>query len=443
MQDEFENLYLIDSFKNVVKTKKIQVCSKFITQENLLFEENSQNIFSRIFFLAKNNDSIEALLCLRCRVSGSIKNSITRLYKKHSAIYFNEIDYLKMMSYVLDDYGETKLKLLSNSKKEKNNETALKWSNVIKVKKNKIRPFGLRVLVDFNSELSNIDTWTFHKVRSNSELKSYLISFGLSFHGTWSLIADQSCSRIREAWRLYGDGSIKNSTLEILHKSYVENYKKFKSEYRKRKKTMMGWYPDFEFLQSLNPKQNNTEKLEKIANSIRKLLAVAKGAPQNFRQLEGLTSEELFLNGVYEEPLDIESDTEEKIINLIRITLREASFEVIKDILKSEKVNWKKDETRKLAWILYSDGLSQREIAKRCDHKQGWVSKLIKEKVILERVSLIAAIKLKEYVEFEALKNEPNKIDNLIMQLQDYLIARQPDSELSVLKSVIKEVLVK
>ena len=51
--------------------------------------------------------------------------------------------------------------------------------------------------------------------------------------------------------------------------------------------------------------------------------------------------------------------------------------------------------------------------------------------------------KLKEYVEFEALKNEQNKIDNLIIQLQDYLIARQPDSELSVLKSVLKEVLVK
>ena len=441
MNNEFENLYFIDSFKKVVKTKKIQACSKLITRENLLFEENSHNVFARIFFLARNKDSIEALLCLRCRVSRSINNSISKLYKKHSEIY--EIDYLKMMSYVLDDKGETKLKFLNNNEKEKNNQTVFKWSNVIKIKKNILRPFGLRVLLDFNSELSNIDTWTFHKVRSNSELKSYLISLGLSFHGTWSLIADQSSSRISQAWRFYGDGSINNSELEIFHKSYVENYKKSKSEYRKRKKTMMGWHPDYEFLQSLTPKQSSTEMLEKIADSVRKLLAASKGAPQNFRQLEGLTNEELFLNRVYEEPLDIESDTEEKIINLIRLTIREASFEVIKDILKSEKVNWKKDETRKLAWILYSDGLSQREIAKRCDHKQGWVSKLIKEKVILERISLIAAIKLKEYVEFEALKNEPNKIDNLIMQLQDYLIARQPDSELSVLKSVIKEVLVK
>ena len=209
MNNEFENLYFIDSFKKVVKTKKIQACSKLITRENLLFEENSHNVFARIFFLARNKDSIEALLCLRCRVSRSINNSISKLYKKHSEIY--EIDYLKMMSYVLDDKGETKLKFLNNNEKEKNNQTVFKWSNVIKIKKNILRPFGLRVLLDFNSELSNIDTWTFHKVRSNSELKSYLISLGLSFHGTWSLIADQSSSRISQAWRFYGDGSINNS----------------------------------------------------------------------------------------------------------------------------------------------------------------------------------------------------------------------------------------
>ena len=53
----------------------------------------------------------------------------------------------------------------------------------------------------------------------------------------------------------------------------------------------MGWHPDYEFLQSLTPKQSSTEMLEKIADSVRKLLAASKGAPQNFRQLEGLTNE--------------------------------------------------------------------------------------------------------------------------------------------------------
>ena len=70
MNKEFENLYFIDSFKKVVKTKKIQACSKLITRENLLFEENSHNVFARIFFLAINKDSIEALLCLRCKLVG-------------------------------------------------------------------------------------------------------------------------------------------------------------------------------------------------------------------------------------------------------------------------------------------------------------------------------------------------------------------------------------
>ncbi len=439
MSTEFENLYLIDSFKNIVKSKKIEVCSKFISNENLLYEKKSQRIFSRIFFLTKNEDSFEALLCLRCRVSEPIKNAITRLYKKHSAIY--EIDYLKMMSYVLDDYGQTNLKNFNNSQKEKINKKVFKWSNIIKVDKNKLRPFGVRVLLDFNEQLSNLDTWTFHKVRSNSELKSYLQSFGLSSHGNWSLISDQSFSRTREAWRLYGDSSINNNDLETLHKSYVENYKKAKAEYRKKKKTIMGWNPDFEFLQSLKPKQKNDENLNKIAASIRKLLSVAKGAPQNFRQLEGLTNEELIKNRVYAEPLDLESDTEERVINLIRIAVTKTSFEVLTDVLQSEKVKWKNDDNKKLAWKFYSDGLSQREIAKRCNHKQGWVSKLIKEKIIIERISLLAAVKLKDYVEFESLKNDPNKIDNLIMQLKDYLIARQPDSDISILKNVLKEVL--
>ena len=56
---------------------------------------------------------------------------------------------------------------------------------------------------------------------------------------------------------------------------------------------------------------------------------------------------------------------------------------------------------------------------------------------------MLAAIELKEYVEFESLKKDPDKIDNLIMQLQDYLISRQSDSNISILKSILKEVLKK
>ena len=438
MITEFENLYLIDSFKNVVKSRKIELCSEFLAKENLSFASNSKKIFSKVFHITKNEDSIESLLCLRCRVSGPIKNAISRLYKRHSEMH--DIDSLHMMSYVLDDYGEIYLRNFNN-KKEKSKDKVFSWSNVIKIDKNKLRPFGVRVLLDFNPELSNIDTWTFHKVKSNAELKAYLESFGLNLKGTWSLIADQSSSRVKESWGLYGDSSMSINEIDILHRSYVENYKKAKEEYKKRKKRIMGWHPDFKFLQSLTPKQENTENLEKIAETIHKFLSASKGAPQNFRQLEGLRNDELFKVSV--ENSEVENNSDEKLINLIQKIVRKSSLEILRDVLKFEKIKWKENDDKRLAWELYSDGLSQREIAKRCNHKQGWVSKLIKEKLILERISLLAAIELKEYVEFESLKKDPDKIDNLIMQLQDYLISRQSDSNISILKSILKEVLKK
>ena len=440
MISDYENLYLIDSFKNKVRAKKIQVCTNYIAKEKLSYEENSKNIFSRIFYLAKKNDSSEALLCLRCRVSNPIKNSIGNLYKKHSAIY--EIDYLDMMKYVLDDYGENLLKVSSNStKKVKVNERSFRWSNVIKVEKNKLRPFGVRVLIDFNSELSNIDTWTYHKVRSNPELKSYLKSFGLNLIRTWPLIAEQSTSRVKEAWRLYGNNSMNNNEIENLHKSFVEKYKKAKSEYKRTRKRIIGWEPDFKFLQSLKPKQVNRDNLEMIDKAIRKFKSSSEGAPQNFMPFEELRSDELFKNDLYTLDSNIEKESTEKEIDIIQKTIQESTFLILKSLISSEKNKWKENDDRRLAWKLYAEGLSQRDIAVKCNHKQGWVSKLIKEKIILERIASLAAIKLKDYPAFESLKKEPDKIDNLIMQLQIYLVSKDPESGNSILRSILQEVI--
>ena len=110
-------------------------------------------------------------------------------------------------------------------------------------------------------------------------------------------------------------------------------------------------------------------------------------------------------------------------------------------MISAEKEKWEGNDDRRLAWKLYAEGLSQRDIALKCNHKQGWVSKLIKEKIILERISSLAAIKLKDYPEFESLKKEPDKIDNLIMQLQIYLVSKDPESGTSILRSILQEVI--
>ena len=442
LSSNYENLYFIDSFKNNVRTKKIQICSKYFSKENLSLEENKKKLFSKIFLDAKKNDSLEALLCLRCRVSHPIRNAIGILYKKNNSIY--GIDYLNMMKYVLDDYGENFLRVSNESNKNiKIREKAFIWSNVIKLEKNKLRPFGVRVLLDFNSELSNIDTWTYHKVRSNSELKSYLKSFGLNLKGTWSLISEQSQSRVQEAWILYGDGLINSKEIESLHKSYVQNYKKAKSEYRKIKKTIMGWEPDLDFLQSLKPKQKDRENLEKIGKAIRRFISVNEGAPQNLVQFEKLRSDEIYENNLYTSDLNFGSNSIDNEKNILQKTIKEATFLVIKNIIDNQYLKLEENDNRRLAWKLYAEGFSQRDIAIRCDHKQAWVSKLIKEKILLERISLLAVTKLKDYPEFKILKKEPDKIDQLIMQLQIYLVSKQPDYDNSILKDVLKEVISK
>ena len=438
MISDYENICVIDSFKKNVRTKKIQICSKYLTKENILLEENTKKLFSKIFHDVKKTDSLEALLCLRCRVSYPIKNAIGTLYKKNSSIY--KIDYLEMMEYVLDDYGENFLKV-STDLNIKIIEKAFKWSNVIKLEKNKLRPFGARVLLDFNSELSNIDTWTFHKVRSNSELKSYLKSFGLNLKGTWSLISEQSPSSVREAWRLYGEAPVNTREIESLHKSYVENYKKAKTEYRKHKNTIMGWEPDLDFLQSLKPKQKNTATLQKIGKAIRLLISVKEGSPQNSIQFENISSEEVINNELYTSDLILDSNSIHNEKEILQKTIKEATFSVVKNIVDNQYLKLEDNDNKRLAWELYSEGFSQRDIAIRCNHKQAWVSKLIKEKIILERISLLAVTKLKDYPEFKILKREPEKIDNLIMQLQIYLISKQPDYQNSILKGVLKEVI--
>ena len=180
-----------------------------------------------------------------------------------------------------------------------------------------MRPFGVRVLLEFNSDLANIDTWTYHKVRSNYERKSYLESFGLNLKGSWTLISEQSSSRVKETWRLYGEGPMNMNEIEALHKTYVENYKPAKADYKKRKKTIMGWYPDYKFLQSLNQKQESTENLENIAAAIENLFRQQKGLPKTLDNLR-LRSDELFKNKVYVENSDDEINSEEKLINLIQ-----------------------------------------------------------------------------------------------------------------------------
>ena len=90
-----------------------------------------------------------------------------------------------------------------------------------------------------------------------------------------------------------------------------------------------------------------------------------------------------------------------------------------------------------MAWELYSKGYSQRDIAKKCNHKQGWVSKLLKEKTLAEKISLKTALKLKDLKEFEGMKTSPSEIDKVINSLIEYITKRQLNKNTSILQDTV------
>ena len=108
-------------------------------------------------------------------------------------------------------------------------------------------------------------------------------------------------------------------------------------------------------------------------------------------------------------------------------------------MINQDKKKWDKDKSRKLAWELYIQGLSQREIAKKCEHKQSWVSKLLPEKNISESIAQESALILLRINEFSSLRNDINGIERLVESLKNHLINSELNEKRPLLKQLIKE----
>ena len=80
--------------------------------------------------------------------------------------------------------------------------------------------------------------------------------------------------------------------------------------------------------------------------------------------------------------------------------------EVVKISINNDKKKWLKDKNRENVGN-YAEGLSQRDIAKECSHKQGWVSKLLKEKNLSETIALQTLVKLSKLPIMKNLKTNP------------------------------------
>ena len=434
LKDYFQLRYLDSSQKGGLKLnwKNLDIDTSFLERYDLLNIEQDENIDNLLLQITqeepRNKDS---LMALRCKVSHSIVKKIKQIHEKYQDS--DRININEMYVILLDDNGEDYLKILSAEKSQKASyiKKIFCWETIKFMEKNKnINPFSAEIISQFNSSLSNLSTWTFNKVQGNNKLKSYLIKCGILLQTKWSLIADSSSRRIIEAWNRCGEGAFTSEYIKKLYDSYIKEYKKAKIIYKKEKGKTSGWQPDEEFLKSLDPPQKNTDVFDALDNALRNYLTgVYKTAyKEDYEDFGALSTE-----------ANIEDELDKKLIKKIESSLRNCGKPIIKELIKKDKQKWAKDKSRELCWQLYGDGLSQREIASRCEHKQAWVSKMIPEKKISESIAQETAIVLLRIEDFSDLKKDPDGIDRLVDGLRNHLINSELDVKGSLLRELIKE----
>ena len=114
--------------------------------------------------------------------------------------------------------------------------------------------------------------------------------------------------------------------------------------------------------------------------------------------------------------------------------LESAAQPLIQAFLEKDRDKWIKDPSRELAWQLYGDGMSQREIANRCGHQQGWVSRLLKEGKRSHAIALDAATDLIRQPAFQSLAMDPNGSERLVDALQNHLVTSEQEGDVAPLR---------
>ncbi|KZR67271.1 hypothetical protein [Prochlorococcus marinus] len=403
-----------------------------LEQHQFIVDEASTELDSAILALCRDQaDASEPLLCLRCRVSHPIAGKLKKLLQKHREQY--ELDLRDMAACVLDDSGELFLRLQARQADGtlKKQRKGFSWNTLQEFPEQEIKPFGAEVIRSFDPERSMLSTWAHNKVQSNADLKAYLRSCGLLLISDWALLADSTPTRVRNAWSRCGRGSLQLEQVETLHHSYVNSYWPAKELYRSTTNKNSGWTPDREFLAALHPAQSNDEGLKEIAQAIRFYLA---GTSLSRGFVAGEEASVVDQSSLVSPQISDNENASKDLNQLIAQALERSGPQRVKSAVDEDRCRWGKDPSRQLAWQLFAQGLGQREIAERCDHKQAWVSKLLKEKQLSESIAQAAAVELVRHSAFETVRMDPDGADRMVEALRNHLIYPEREGDIALLR---------
>ena len=416
-------------------TKQAKLDAKgYVNELGWIELEANRELDSRLLNAAQRSSDPLPLLCLRCRVSKSISSRLRVMHQKHQEQH--ELELQDMAACVLDDGGEIIFRQKSRDADGtvKQQRLPFTWETIKALPEREIRPFAADILRSYNPSRCALPTWAETRVQGHSELKQYLRSCGLLLISSWALLADTSPTRIKEAWEQCGEGEMTAAEAVDLHTSYLKVYWPAKEAYKSVTGKSSGWIPDDAFLLSLSPPQQDDQNLRKLDQSIRRLLAQR---PRSFKEGEEdslADSSSLEEIGDDSEAGAHPSDLQTSILRALEI----AAHPRIKAAIEADQKKWERDPTRKMAWELYSKGIGQREIAERCTHKQGWVSKLLQEKTLSHAIALDAAIDLIRLPAFHSLQMNPSGTEKMVEALRNHLINPEQEGDIAPLRQWIQ-----
>ena len=412
-----------------IRSKVLASAAGFISSSHpaYLDLEPSRNIDLELLTEAKSTDAALPLLCLRCRLSHPLEAWLKATFNTHHERHGIELK--AMASYALDDQGALTIRCSKESTAD------FTYSVISSLPKGPTSPFSAEILRSFDPALCGLPHWARLKIQSNNELKAYFKQHGLLLISDWALLRDSSPRRVQQACQAHLRSSATIESLIALHKRFLPLYDIAKQEFKVATGKSSGWQPGLEFLQQLDPTQDPFETKER-------LLAIAKAIRQ---LLTGSANQSLdqSLEAGYEPvaPSSESSDGPEpaELKVLIDAALERAMDNLLPAELQEEAIKFSKDEGRKLAFELYGQGLSQRDIAQQVNHKQAWVSNLLDETRRSREIAIAAAIELKRQPEFISCGKSVKAAENLVKALRNHLVKKELEGDIPPLRQWVQQ----
>ncbi len=424
MKNHYTYLFYFEFSKNKISSKNIKSAEEYLKNLSINFDKPTRDSDKKFYILSKSDElNSDPIICLRCRVSKAIYNQCLDVYDNNN----NKIDLFDLSRIALIDDGRKNLRI--NDVSGKIQKYLINYSFLEKNLQNIKIPIFLEIIKTFDYQRSNLNTWTQRIFRGDSEIRNYMRQFNIKFIKIWAKLADTSTKRIRNSLINYGINKSLLDEMICLHESYKTMYKEAKKYYFEKNNTQLGWEPTEKFLRSLDPPQENLDNfriMEEALNFLHQPEIESSDSEKNKAKIQEIALSE------------IDNENQSKIRSLME-TIKKSSNKVIRNVIKEDKKKWNKDKERKKCWILYSKGMSQREIAEKCNHKQGWVSKLIRENFIGELIANEVLIAIKNKKEFINITKLPDKLDYTKKLIKNQILSLEQITNRSFLMQIVEE----